>query len=64
MRLAGHVACMRKRRSLYRVLVGKCEGKRTLGNPRCGWEDNIQMDLHDEGCGCMGWMDLAHDRDR
>jgi len=42
---AGHVARMRKRRGVYRVLVGKSEGKRPLGRPRQRWEDNIKMDF-------------------
>ena len=42
---AGHVARMRNRRDVFRVLVGKPEGKRPLGRPRCGWEDNIKMNL-------------------
>jgi len=41
MRWAGHVACMLRRRGVYRVMVGKPEGKRTLGIPRHRWEDNI-----------------------
>jgi hypothetical protein len=44
MRWAGHLACMETRNS-YRVLVGKPEGKRPLGRPRCRWEDNIKMHL-------------------
>jgi len=61
---AGHVARMRQRRGVYRVLVGKPEGKRPLGRPRGRWEDNIKLDLQDVGCGCMDWMELAQDRDR
>jgi len=64
MRWAGHVACMGERRGVYRVLVGKPEGKRTLGRPRRRWEDNIKMDLHEVGCGGMDWIKLAQDRDR
>ena len=51
-------------RGVYRVLVGKPEGKRPLGIPRRRWEDNIKMDLQEVGCGGMDWMDLARDRDR
>ena len=51
------------RRGLYRVLVGKPEGKRPLGNPRGRWEVNIKMDLQEVGCEGMGWIDLAQDRD-
>ena len=55
---------MGKRRGMYRVLVGKPEGKRPLGRPRCRWEDNIKMDLQEVGCGGMDWIELAQDRDR
>jgi len=44
MRWAGHVARMGERRGVYRVLVGKPEGKRPFGRPKCRWEDNIEMD--------------------
>ena len=50
MRWAGHVARMGVRRGVYMVLVEKPEGKRPLGRPRCGWEDNIKMDLQELGC--------------
>ena len=50
MRWAGHVARMGEERVVYRVLVGKPEGKRTLGRPRCRWLDNIRVDLWGEGC--------------
>ena len=49
---------------MYRVLVGKPEGKRPLGRPRCRWEDNITMDLQEVGCGVMHWIELTQDRDR
>ena len=64
MRWAGHVACMGERRGVYRVLVGKNEGKRPLGKPRRRQEDNIKMDLQKVGCGCIDWIELAQDRDR
>ena len=64
MRWAGHVARMGKRRCVYRVLVGKPEGKRPLGRPRRRLEDNIKMDLQEVGGGCGDWMELAQDRDR
>jgi hypothetical protein len=48
----------------YRVLVGKPEGKRTLGRPRRRWDDNIKTDLQEVGCGDMDWIELAQDRDR
>jgi hypothetical protein len=41
---------MEEGRGVYRVLVGKPEGKRTLGRPRCRWEDNITMELQEVGC--------------
>jgi hypothetical protein len=49
---------------VYRVLVGKPEGKRPLGRPRPRREDNIRMDLREVGCGVMDWIGLAQDRDR
>jgi len=55
---------MGKRRGIYRVLVGKPEGKRPLRRPRHKWEDNIKMDLKDVRCCCMDWINLAQDRDR
>jgi len=64
MRWAGNVAHMGERRGVYSVLVGKPEGKRPLGRPRCRWEDNNKMDLQEVGCGGMDWIELAHDRDR
>ena len=51
MRWVGHVARMGERRGVYKVLVGKPEGKRPLGRPRRGWEDNIKMDLQEVACG-------------
>ena len=64
MRWAGRVARMGERRDVYRVSVGKPEGKRPLGRPRRRWENNIKMDLQEVGCGGMDWIDLAHDMDR
>ena len=49
MRWAGHVACMGERIVVYKVLVGKPEGKRPLGRPRRRWKDNIKMDLQEVG---------------
>ena len=49
---------------MYRVLVGKPEGKRLMGRPRGRWVDSIRMDLHKVGCGYMDWIELAQDRDR
>ena len=56
MRCVGHVARMGERRDIYRVFVGKPEGKRTIGRPRCRWEYNIKMDLQEMGCGGMDWI--------
>jgi len=62
MRWAGHVARLGERKGVYRVLVGKPEGKRPLERPRGRWEDNIKMDLQEVGCGGMDWIELAQDR--
>ena len=64
MRWAGHVARMGEETGVYRVLVGKLEGRRQLGRPRHRWMDNIRMDLQEVGCGYMDWFGLAQDRDR
>ena len=64
MRWAGHVARMGEERGVFRVLLGKADGKRPLGRPRRRWVDNIRMNLQEEGCGCMDWIGLAQDRDR
>jgi len=64
MRWAGHLARMREERGVYRILVGKPEGKRPLGRPRRKWVDNIRLDLQEVGCGYMDWIGLAQDRDR
>ena len=50
-------------RGVYRVRVGKLEGKRPLGRPRRRWVDNIRMDLQEVGCGHVDWIGLAQDRD-
>ena len=64
MRWAGHVARMGEERGVYRVLVGKPEGRKPLGRPRRRWVDNIRMDLQKVGCVYMDWIGLAQDRDR
>ena len=61
---AGHMAYMGEERGVYRVLVGKPEGKRPLGRPRRRWVDNIRTDLQEVGCGYMDWIGLAQNRDR
>ena len=50
---------MGKRRGVYRVLVGKPEGKRPLGKTGRRWEDDIKMDLQEMGCGGIDWTELA-----
>jgi hypothetical protein len=55
---------MGERRGIYRVLVGKPEGKRPLGRPMHRWEDNIKMELKKVGCGDMDWIKLVQERDR
>ena len=64
MKWAGHVARMCEDSRVYRVLVGKPEGRRPLGRPRRRWVDNIRIDLQEVGCGYMDWIGLAQDRDR
>ena len=63
-RWTGYVARMGEERGVYRVLVGKLEGKRSLRRPRRRWVDNIRMDLQEVGCGYVDWIGLAQDRDR
>ena len=59
MRWTRHVARMEEGRGVHNVLVGKPEGKRPLGRPRCRWEDTIKMDLQEVGRICGDWMELA-----
>jgi hypothetical protein len=54
---------MEERRGVYRVLVGKPEGRRPLERPNRRWEDNIKMDLREVGCAGADWVDLAQNRD-
>jgi hypothetical protein len=63
MKWAGHVARFGAKRNAYRILVGKPEGRRPLGRPRCRWVDNIKI-LREIGWDGMDWIDLAQDRDR
>ena len=58
------MARMGEGRGVHRVLVGKPEGKRSLGRPRRRWEDNIKMDLQEVGGSCGDWMELAQDMNR
>ena len=62
MRWAGHVARMGEEWGVYKVLVGKPEGRRPMGKPRRRWVHNIRMDLQEVGCGYMDWIGLAQDR--
>jgi len=62
--MGGACSTYGKGRGVYRILVGKPEGRKPLGRPRRRWEDNIRMDLREVGCGCVDWMELAEDRDR
>jgi hypothetical protein len=55
---------MGEKRNAYRLLVGKPEGKRPLGRPRCRWVDNIRMDLGGVGWSDVDWIGLAQDRNR
>jgi hypothetical protein len=64
MRWARHVARMRERRGVCRVLMGKPEVKRPPGRPRCRCEGNIKMEHQEVGCGGMDWIELAQVRDR
>jgi len=61
MRWAGHVARTGEERGVYRVLVGRPEGKRPLRRPRRRWEDNIKMDLREIGIDGANWIQLAQD---
>ena len=62
-RWVGHVARMGEERGVYRVLVGKPEGRRQLARPRRRCLDNIRLDLQEVGCGYMDWIGLAQDRE-
>ena len=60
--MSGHVAGMEERRGVYRVLVGKPEGKRPRGKPRRRWEDKIKIDLQEVGV--IDWINMAQGRER
>jgi transposase len=61
MRWTGHVARMGEGRGVYTVLVGRPEGKRPLGRPRCRQEDNVKIDLREIGIDGANWIQLAQD---
>jgi hypothetical protein len=64
MRWAVNVAQMGEKRNVYRLLLGKPEGRRPLGRPRHRWMDNIKMDLLEIGLNVVDWIGLAQDRYR
>jgi len=61
--MAGACSMYGDRRGVYRVLVGKPDGKRPLGRPRHRWEDDVKIYLQEVGCGVVDWITLAQDRD-
>jgi hypothetical protein len=61
---AGHVARMGEEIKVYKVLVGKPEGRKPLGRPRCRWEGGVRMDLREIGLRGVDWIQLSQDRDR
>jgi hypothetical protein len=64
MRWTGHVARVGEVRGAHNILVGRPEGRRSLGRPRCRWEDDIKMDLGETGFGDVDWIHWAQNRDR
>jgi hypothetical protein len=64
MRWAGHVVHLGELRGAYNILIGRPEGRRPLGRPRCRREDNIKMDLREIGFGDVDWIHWAQGRDR
>jgi hypothetical protein len=61
MRWVGYVAEMGEKRNVYMLLIGKPEGKRPLGRPRCRWMDNIKMDILERGLNVVDWIGLSQD---
>ena len=61
--MGGACSAYGERRGVYRVLVGKPEGRRPLARPRRRWEDNIKLDLQEAGCRSVDWIELAQDRE-
>jgi len=64
MRWAGHIARKGEMRSIYKILVGKPEGKGPCGRHTCRWEDNIKIDLREKGLEGMDWIRLAQEGTR
>jgi predicted small integral membrane protein len=62
--MGGACSTKGKKRKVYRLLVGKQEGRRPVGRPRCRWLDNIRMGLVEAGWGDVDWIGLVQDRDR
>jgi len=62
--MGGACSAYGERNGVYRVLVGKPEGKIPHGRPRRKWEDTIKLDLQEVACGGMDWIELTQDRDR
>jgi hypothetical protein len=64
MRCAGHVARMRDKKNVCRMLIGEPKGKRSLGRPRCRWVDNIKVDLRGIRWDGISWIDLSQYRNK
>jgi hypothetical protein len=64
MKLAGHTACTKERRNVYKIWVGITEGKRPFRRPRHTLEDNIKTDIRKISLSVVDWINLAQDRDR
>jgi hypothetical protein len=62
MKLVGYAACMRENMNVYIILVGRLEGKRSLGRPKLRWENNIKIDLRESVWGGMDWTHLVQNR--